>query len=69
MAKVNKSTYGYLHNMTQQNIYSIIIQICTTIMVDISHEKNGNNILSKKKDRKENDTIVQLCQNLYVRFK
>ena len=39
LAKVNKSPYGNLLNMTQQDTYSITIQVCTMNLEDISHEQ------------------------------
>ena len=39
LAKVNKSPYGCLHNITPHGAYIITIHVRTVIVADISHEQ------------------------------
>ena len=41
LAKVNKSPYGILHNMTPHDAYIIPIHVRKMTLVDISHKKRG----------------------------
>ena len=38
LAKVNKSPYGHLHNMTPHDVYSITIHVRKMTLADMSHE-------------------------------
>ena len=39
LAKVNKSPWGHLHNMTPHDAYSITIHVLTATLAEISHEQ------------------------------
>ena len=69
LAKVNKSSYVSLQNMTPHDAYSIEINASTTTLLYISNKKRGKFTLSNKYNIDTNIKIIQSCQNLSVRFK
>ena len=68
LAKVNKLPYGRLPYMTPHDAYIIKTHISTVTLADISHKKRSKIPPSNIQDSMENNSIIQLCQNLYVRF-
>ena len=68
LAKVNKLPYGRLPYMTPHDAYIIKTHVSTVTLADISHKKRSKIPPSNIQDSKENNSIIQLCQNLYVRF-
>ena len=68
LTKVNKSPWGRLHDITPHDAYSIPIHVHTVTLAYSSHEKRSKIPLLNEQYSKWNKAIVQLCQNLHVRF-
>ena len=69
LAKANKQPYGRLHHMIPHAAYSIKVHVSTIIIAGIGNKKRSKIPLSNEHNSKENNKIIQLCQNLHVRFK
>ena len=57
-AKVNKSPYGRLHNMTTHDANSITIHICTLTIDENSNKKGNKTPFKNKQDIQAPNTII-----------